>query len=685
MYTYFSFQKTKKSPSTAAVDVGVLFESKGKRPPLASKSFVNASAEDSSTPSSGSPGAQGYVNSKTSTETSDASLMGGAPRKQSQEGEIFDSDPPRAETDRTLSSKEYPLNPFESSDSLLSELRGQPFEDYKEPEEVDPEPSLHVIYSEASSPLRQYPVQASPAKSTQTETDYQSNSSDQMSVGDGASTETIVPTQRYSREPPERDENSQTQMRNYSQQPIHHQNYYKHDNYSPGDFHNPVSKETSTISTNSARNIMGTPPRRNNSEEQPVAEGSYHNAVGKEGYFTSRTSPIGRHRGSTESGSFREPPLPESDNLPSDDDHYDRNLTYIRSSPTNHSNKILQSQSNSRRSSAQSHSAPEVLRSREPSYNNYVAPRVSDEIEIERTSPRKQLSRESQRSRDNKRRSRSGSHHLERYRVRSKSPPRRPYNPCYENCSCCHCNGYESRSDNYLVDDDLSSYSESSKNTNVMDLAYQHNDEYLELVQELEDTLSQRNKERVRRTMREFEIMSRQNRNLEKPIFDDEEPIEMPKPSKLHRHKHGHRGQQRSNPCYCNNQEVHYHEMAPDMDQRHRREYHPERDAREHYDHKNPANGGHVENVVRNMDPNPSVPEQSRKYPRFKRSQCSTRWQMDQRTGEWYKVYDEYEQRASHSARCMCEGGRADDYPKHLKHHGRRSRPERCYKCNYPS
>lgn len=281
----------------------------------------------------------------------------------------------------------------------------------------------------------------------------------------------------------------------------------------------------------------------------------------------------------------------------------------------------------------------------------------------------------------NQKRKSTGTHHLEHYRTRSNTPRRSQQygrDQYYENHNCCNCR-HEYPSDNYPCDDDFSSYSDSSKNSNVIDLAYQNNDEYLELVHELEDTLSQRNKERVRRTMREFEIMSSQNKNLEKPIFDDEEPLHKPKPSRLHRRK----APCRTDTCRCKSQEPRHHEM-PDMEHEHRcRDYPPERDPREYYEQRRTSSSGYVENVVRNMDPNPCIPEQSRKYPKFKRSQCSTRWQMDQRTGEWFKVYDEYEQRAMQSSRCMYDDREVERPIKHLRHHDRRTCSDRYCKCKY--
>lgn len=54
-------------------------------------------------------------------------------------------------------------------------------------------------------------------------------------------------------------------------------------------------------------------------------------------------------------------------------------------------------------------------------------------------------------------------------------------------------------------------------------LPYQNNDDYLDLVQELEETLHSRNRNRVKRAMHEFESRSKQNKPLERPIIDYDE------------------------------------------------------------------------------------------------------------------------------------------------------------------
>ncbi|KAF7278584.1 hypothetical protein GWI33_008203 [Rhynchophorus ferrugineus] len=64
----------------------------------------------------------------------------------------------------------------------------------------------------------------------------------------------------------------------------------------------------------------------------------------------------------------------------------------------------------------------------------------------------------------------------------------------------------------------------------LTDLPYQNNDDYLELVEELQDTLHSRNRNRVRKAMQEFEIKSKQNQPLEKPIINYDEASESEEP-----------------------------------------------------------------------------------------------------------------------------------------------------------
>ncbi|EFA06077.1 hypothetical protein TcasGA2_TC008913 [Tribolium castaneum] len=74
---------------------------------------------------------------------------------------------------------------------------------------------------------------------------------------------------------------------------------------------------------------------------------------------------------------------------------------------------------------------------------------------------------------------------------------------------------------------DILSDSNDSVCTEFMELPYQNNEEYYKLLKELEKKLIARNKERVRRTMMEFEKRSRQNQNLEKPVCHYEDSPKM--------------------------------------------------------------------------------------------------------------------------------------------------------------
>lgn len=82
--------------------------------------------------------------------------------------------------------------------------------------------------------------------------------------------------------------------------------------------------------------------------------------------------------------------------------------------------------------------------------------------------------------------------------------------------------------DEEYVEDDDCYYSDRSPYRD--DLPYQNNEEYLDLVQELEETLQNRSKNRVHRAMREFEHRSRYNKPLEKPIINYDETSESEEP-----------------------------------------------------------------------------------------------------------------------------------------------------------
>lgn len=593
-------QDSKELPSTTSTVPGDLFDSKDKITLVSPKSSASASSEETSesTISSGSPTQQGYASSSHSDDTSNTSLMGLTPRKHSREDDPAYEDQPLIEYINLPSkfpspaTERYPrIDETDSNVTLVREHHA-----VREPQELAFAPNPRVGITEGNSPY----------SSSRKE-------GDSALVPEAPSQEDspifTLEQMRYSREPPERDENISTPMRHYSPHQVNQTDYYRNGNYSPDNLRRPSND--STISSKTASNILGTPYRRTRRSDEYL-----------DGY-----DEMGRRRGIN--GNF--------------DDPYGLNSG----------------------ADGQSHSAPEVQGSKNGSYNDFSS-RASDDSCICRKNAAK--------------RKNTGTHHMEHYRTRSNTPHRsRPQarDQCYENCNCCHCNKYDMRSDSYPCDDSFSCYSDSSKNSNMIDLAYQNNDEYMDLVQELEDTLSQRNKERVRRTMREFEIMSSQNKNLEKPIFDDDEPAHDGKLNKLQRRKGL---QTHRKDCRCKSQEPHRREM-PEVEHR-CVDYAAERDNGDYYEQKR-TNSGYVENVVRNMDPNPSIPDQTRKFPKFKRSQCCTRWQMDPRTGEWFKVYDEYEQRAMQSGRCMYDDRGMDRHQKHARCHDRRTCSDRYCKCKY--
>nr|XP_022915922.1 uncharacterized protein LOC111425731 isoform X3 [Onthophagus taurus] len=169
----------------------------------------------------------------------------------------------------------------------------------------------------------------------------------------------------------------------------------------------------------------------------------------------------------------------------------------------------------------------------------------------------------------------------------------------YRNCTCCEC-----RKTPY---EELSSFSEESQNIpqNMKQRNYQKSDGYHpnELPDELETTISQRNKERVRNTMRQFEMLSRQNKSLEKPIYDDEDDED---------HCNMRHCPRNLSPCFnrCNER---CSDRCPDR----------------------------CNIQSRNVTLTTRSAFSATPFPRSKGEQTNSRWQMDPRTGEWYKVYDD--------------------------------------------
>lgn len=519
----------------------------------------------------------------------------------------------------------------------------------------------------------------------------------QMSVGVSTSGD-IEGTQRYSREPPERDESADImRIRNYtpSNQIYDHRQQQGHLTPQYTD-----SNESSTISSNTAANILGFPvhhrkkihPEGKNIEEyhrgsptrSPVRYGSQESAQRRErgdrdSPRKERSSISDRDTSRNDRSSFSDRDIDSSrQERTSLGDHTSRNSSarYSNHNTTATAGITLEtdylatdtsitSTTNGRRAShdsrsspvsynrskGSSQSAPEVStdrhNSRENSYTSHTDSRRYGNRNAGRGDPHAE--QEAYR----------GSHHLEHY-IGSQRPKQKMYDrgEYCEGCKCkyCRCSSNDYQEEDYPNDDRCSVYSSSSRDSKVMDLAYQNNEEYVDLVQELEDTLSQRNKERVRRTMRQFEIMSRQNKNLDKPIFDDDDVVVPSRPKSPQK------------PCRCHTRRQQSREKSP------RRHHHrPERDNRR-CSHQ--MSSGYVEDIVRNMDPNgEAVQEQTKKYPKFKRSQGISRWQLDKQSGEWYKVYDEYGQPLPHD-RCVCGNRKKEEF-------GRGQKGYKCCKCGY--
>lgn len=94
-------------------------------------------------------------------------------------------------------------------------------------------------------------------------------------------------------------------------------------------------------------------------------------------------------------------------------------------------------------------------------------------------------------------------------------------------CQCMQCQ-YEFYINNNntgqvqeISDDLCSNFSDRSNRSEYINLAYQKNGKYPVLVNELESTLSQRNRTRVHRTMQQFEVLSNRNNSSENPTFND--------------------------------------------------------------------------------------------------------------------------------------------------------------------
>lgn len=254
-------------------------------------------------------------------------------------------------------------------------------------------------------------------------------------------------------------------------------------------------------------------------------------------------------------------------------------------------------------------------------------------------------------------------HHIKHYR--SKRCDKRAEHCCAcQKCKCCHC-----QMCTYTTDEDQTT-SNTSLTTDFMDLPYQHNNEYMGLVHELEDTLSARNKERVRKTMREFEYLSRHNKRLEKPIFDDDEDdVNVQSNYCQTRKTHHIRNRRRprsasvgkSKQCGCQRKDCiccFSRRAVNDCDRRLA---------------AIPADAGYRGNAlvsqapIGDIKPKPAV-------------RCRTRWNMDPRTGEWYKVYDQYEEKlCNNGSQCISKQHRPE-YHRSSNDYDCQPHSERCSK-----
>ncbi|CAH1164743.1 unnamed protein product [Phaedon cochleariae] len=156
------------------------------------------------------------------------------------------------------------------------------------------------------------------------------------------------------------------------------------------------------------------------------------------------------------------------------------------------------------------------------------------------------------------------------------------------------------------------------------DLPYQNNDEYLELVQELEETLQNRNRNRVKRAMKEFENKSRYNRPLEQPIINYEEPSESEEPiirriSELNEKRIS---RCQGDCCGCRKEDQPTFQLKL----------------------KRPT----------------SKPNKSKK---FSGGDRQARWQMDNKSGEWFKVGENDPPKFRNAPKLVTPRGRLNELP----------------------
>lgn len=160
---------------------------------------------------------------------------------------------------------------------------------------------------------------------------------------------------------------------------------------------------------------------------------------------------------------------------------------------------------------------------------------------------------------------------------------------------------------------------------NDVDLAYQQGGRYPELIDELEESITQRNKERFQKSMRHFEMLSRNNGSYESSFMDDEDDY-MCKPQ---RPKSRDRQSLTQRPLRVSSEDRYKNLQT-------KNEYLAKRPAFQPTPFTRSA--GYVEKVVKYMDPNVSADQN--KLAKLRSKVCSTRWELDPRSGEWYKVCD---------------------------------------------
>lgn len=208
-----------------------------------------------------------------------------------------------------------------------------------------------------------------------------------------------------------------------------------------------------------------------------------------------------------------------------------------------------------------------------------------------------------------------------------KKTTRKKYKSKQRGCPCCNCNFYDH--------DEESLCSEHSRSSEYMDLAYQQQGDYPNLVDELEDTITQRNKERVQKTLQHFEMIS-SGMKEPSPLEINDKPLRYnyePCPCQKFKSKN------QNHPCYCNKGQCQFCDKYCKYQQQQQQQQDKcDQQCRGNCLTNYQQKSGYVEKVVRNMDPN--LNESVQKYPKFQNKFNNTHWKYDPRSGEWIKVFD---------------------------------------------